>query len=94
MAKKKKPPKLLVIGKGRIGGTYCETFWHFNEEGKTGHDCYRYPFPDEIPKMMEDLRRHRKILRKELSDLKKAERLLKRAWNDPKYRATPPPGYK
>lgn len=90
----KKPPKLLVIGKGRISGTYCETFWPFNEEGKTGYGCTRYPFAEEILPMIADLRRHRKILRKELADLKKAERLLKRAWNDAKYRAPTPPGYK
>jgi hypothetical protein len=90
----KKLPKLLVIGKGRISGTYCETFWSFNEEGKTGYGCERYPYAEEIPLILADLRRHRKILRKELADLKKAERLLKRAWNDPKYRSLTPPGYK
>jgi len=90
----KKPPKRLIIGKGRISGTYCESFWPFNEEGKTGYECYRYPYTEEILQMIEDVRRHRKILRKELADLKKAEQLLKRAWNDPKYRAETPMGHK
>jgi len=86
-------PKLLMIGQGRIGGTYCESFWPFNSEGKTGYECYRYPFAEEIPLILADLARHRKQLRKELSDLAQAEKLLKRAQSDSNYRAIAPPGY-
>lgn len=89
-----KKPELYVIGQGRIGGTYCESFWGLNSEGKTGHECYRYPFAEEIPLILADLARHRKQLRKELSELAKAEKLLKRAQQNPNYRAKTPPGYK
>lgn len=83
-----------MVGKGRIGGTYCDTFWPFNAEGKTGYNCYRYPFVEEIPLILSDIARHRKQLRQELSDLAKAEKLLKRAAQDPNYRAIAPAGYK
>jgi hypothetical protein len=88
-----KQPELYVIGQGRIAGTYCESFWPFNSEGKTGYECYRYPFAEEIPLILTDLARHRKQLRKELSELAKAERLLKRAQQDENYRAVTPIGY-
>lgn len=91
---KKKLPELLMIGQGRIAGTYCESFWPFNAEGKTGYDCCRYPFVEEIPLILSDIVRHRKQLRKELSDLAKAERLLKRAQQDENYRSITPVGYK
>lgn len=91
---KKKQPKLLMIGQGRISGTYCESFWPFNNEGKTGYGCYRYPFAEEIPLILADLAKHRKQLRKELQELAQAERLLKRAQNDKSYRAITPIGYK
>ncbi|MFY4731327.1 hypothetical protein [Nitrospira sp. BLG_2] len=86
--------KLLVIGQGRIGGTYCESFWGIDTDGKTGYECYRYPFAEEIPLMLADLARHRKKLREELKDLAQAERLLKRAQADEQFRARTPPGYK
>jgi hypothetical protein len=85
--------KLLMIGQGRIAGTYCESFWPFNTDGKTGYECYRYPFAEEIPLMLADVARHRKQLRKELSELAMAEKLLKRAQQDPNYRAMAPVGY-
>ncbi len=87
-------PRNLMIGQGRIGGTYCESFWPFNSEGKTGYECYRYPFAEEIPLILADLARHRKQLRKELQELAEAERLLKRAQNNEQYRAATPKGYK
>jgi hypothetical protein len=86
--------RLLMVGKGRIGGTYCDTFWAFNSEGRTGYQCCRYPFAEEIPLILADLARHRKQLRKELQELAEAERLLKRAEQDPNYRAITPAGYK
>lgn len=82
-----------MIGQGRIAGTYCESFWPFNAEGKTGYNCYRYPFAEEIPLILSDIARHRKQLRQELSDLAKAEKLLKRAEQDPNYRVIAPKGY-
>ncbi len=85
-------PRLLTIGQGRIGGTYCESFWPLNTEGKTGYECCRYPFAEEIPMMLADLKRHRKQLRKELSELAEAEKLLKRAESDERYRSKTPPG--
>lgn len=82
--------ELYLIGKGRIGGTYCDSFWKVDSEGKTGYQCFRYPFAEEIPKMLSDIARHRKQLRKELNDLAKAEKLLKRAESNADFRTKNP----
>lgn len=81
---------LYLIGKGRISGTYCDSFWKINSEGKTGYQCFRYPFAEEIPKMLSDIAKHREQLLKELDDLSKAEDLLRRAQTDENYRTKNP----
>jgi hypothetical protein len=81
---------LYLIGKGRIGGTYCDSFWKINSEGKTGYQCFRFPFAEEIPLMLADIRRHRQQLRKEMEDLDNAEELLKRAQLDENFRTRNP----
>lgn len=84
MAKKK--TEYYLIGKGYIRGTLCQYFWKIDSNGKTGFKFERYPIPDEIPLMLSDLARHRDSLLCELADLEKAEKLLKRAELDEKYR--------
>ena len=81
---------LYLIGKGRIRGTYCDSFWKINSEGKTGYQCFRYPFLEEIPLMLADICRHRAQLRKEMEDLDNAEELLKRAQLDENFRTRNP----
>jgi hypothetical protein len=69
---------ILLIGKGIIAGTFCESFWRLNTSGKMGYNFDREPTGDETGQMLEDIQRHRASLFNELSDLRKAERILKR----------------
>jgi hypothetical protein len=69
---------ILLIGKGIIAGTFCESFWRLNTSGMTGYNFDREPTTEETDRMLEDIQRHRSSLFNELSDLRKAERILKR----------------
>ncbi len=67
---------MYVVGKGRIGGTWCDSFWCVNEDGTIGGQYARCMAPSERETLLADIQRHRQKLLEELAELDAAERIL------------------
>lgn len=65
-----------IVGKGNIGGTYCEGFHKISTDGKIGYHLDREPTRAEKKQILKDILRHREQLLNELNSLHEAEKVL------------------
>lgn len=73
--KKKTTMNFCLVGKGKIGGNWCDSFWKVNEDGTIG--LYgRFPQEEKRIQILDDIRRHRKIVLETLNELELAESYL------------------
>lgn len=68
--------KHFAVAKGRISGTYADSFHLISEDGKIGYNLDRDPSPAQISDIIDDIRRHRETLLNELLSLSLAEKAL------------------
>ena len=68
----------FVVARGRISGTYADSFHHILGDGSLDIAGFRrVPNPVEREEILSDIRRHRKILLCELQSLSGAEAALR-----------------
>ena len=77
-ASKSKPlPEHFVVATGKISGVYADSFHSVWGDGTIGLTEYRRePDPDEMERILSDIRRHRAVLVCELQHLQRAEDAL------------------
>lgn len=67
---------MYTVGKGRIGGNYCDGFHVINEDGTVGGKYARKMSPKEKERILKDIARHRSKILEDLANLNKAQEII------------------